>query len=160
MSFFSNLSKSLGFKSQESSKGHILGASTENKSGPPKTPAAPKSNSVFQVTFVESVMGFQVMKSEDDQRAKITMVNKGLAADLAGVKVGDKVVALDGNPIPTYDVFSGLIGALERPLVIRYSPFTEELLLPLIYQHQFSSRTCTFQTNNKTTISTPCRDGE
>lgn len=117
MSIFTSLAKSLGLSSSKSSaaKGHVLGGSPQSASA---TRAHNPSNPEFSVTFNDRTLGLKVSESEDG-RPQVSSVTTGAAADLAGVRVGDKIISLDGNLVPSFQDFNEIFAAMERPLVIR-----------------------------------------
>ena len=113
MGIFDKLSKSLGLsKKPASTTGERLESSTKELRGG-------SSSSEFTVTFAEAKLGFQVSESSDTKMTNVTNITKGSAADRAGVLVGDKIIALDGNSISNHEDFLAIFPSFGRPLQVR-----------------------------------------
>jgi serine protease Do len=64
-----------------------------------------------------NVIGVQLKRknNEDDQpKAVVEEVTKDGPADKAGIKVGDVIIRLNGNAVPTSEAFDGIMQVIER----------------------------------------------
>jgi predicted metalloprotease with PDZ domain len=108
-SFFSSLKKATG-----------LGSSKQ------KLPEISPSYSQYEVVFVESILGLSVSEikiavgpaSNIESRPHVTAVTPGSAADVAGVRKGDIVIALEGDYSVRFDCFYEFLKTMGRPLTM------------------------------------------
>lgn len=115
MSIFDRIKKSMGLKAE--TRGHVLGGA------PSITTAESSSNTSgiveYESIFTEKSLGLHVIPGESDQCPYVQHVVPGSPADLAGVMIDDKIVALEGNTISSHSDFLSTVVALERPIRIR-----------------------------------------
>lgn len=117
MSFFDSVKKSLGM-SKEKVNDHGLGRPGFNYDQ-------------FELTFVEEKLGIGISKYTGDmphlgalsnsKEERSCPVVTNCEARSFDVKPGDLIVALEGNPISSFDDFTSIIKAIGRPVKIRYT---------------------------------------
>jgi len=117
MSFFDSVKKSLGMSKEK------VNDNGQGRSG--------YNYDQFEVTFVEEKLGIGISKytgdmphlgalsSSKEERSCPVVTNCETRA--YDVKPGDLIVALEGNPISSFDDFTSIIKAIGRPVKIRYS---------------------------------------
>lgn len=74
----------------------------------------------FEVTFPEEEIGIHVEKSRDSAYPVVTSVISSSPADTKGVQVNDKIVAMEGNAILSYEEFIAILPELSRPLTLTF----------------------------------------
>jgi hypothetical protein len=125
MGIFDKLKSSLGMKKTSSASSgarrlgggeSALGDGTRQAS---RSAAANSfENSEFTLTFAEIELGFEV--DSFDHKVIISQLTAGGAAESKGVKVGDVVLSVEGNEVSSPEVLTGILGALDRPIGIRF----------------------------------------
>ena len=116
-SMFKGLSDALkgkpksGFKAE----GQTLGGSTSRLDRP---------SSRFDITFHGSSLGMTLGKQKQRETNTYATVVEKVApkseAAQAGIRVGSKVIAMEGNPIGTFEDFMAVVVSMGRPLVLTF----------------------------------------
>lgn len=127
MSFIiDRLKGSLGFGSTSGSSGgtgHRLGSGDGKQIGVPSTATVdrtpPSDGLVFDLVFNEPSLGMVLRQLENKKPIVDDVVAGGSAASL-GVKPNDLIVGVEGNIVESYDGFLEVIGAIGRPVSIRF----------------------------------------
>lgn len=113
MSFFDSVKKSLGINKEKL---------TDNAPGRP--------DYQFEITFVEEKLGIGISKYTGDmshlgvaamgsKEERSCPVVTNFDSRIYDVKPGDLIIALEGNPISSFDDFTSIIKAIGRPVKIR-----------------------------------------
>jgi len=143
MSMFDKLRSSLGMKPKafSSGAGHKLGgaddkdstrsnSNSNSSSGKATAPSSPRFAGPveYDVTFTDTTLGLTFLHPVQADGAPDTaalreldvhVVSPGSESQRLGIRAGDVVLAVAGNPVDSYDTFVMLVKALARPLLIR-----------------------------------------
>jgi hypothetical protein len=116
-SMFDRFKKSLGLKGKDKVNG-------DGKS---------HASAEYTVLFEEQKLGFQVSEDIRDGGSCVCAVVAGSVAERKGVRVGDKVLSLDGNEVRLHSNFMATFEALGRPLSITFcrSPAVAPVTAPV-----------------------------
>ena len=110
--------------------GNVLGSgsgnSTTSSPATPTTWSSPSAASApapvsYDVTFTEAdtQLGMILVPSKAGVPVVGSVVQGG-AAQANGVQAGDRVVGVDGNPVPTFEALEVVLCAMERPVVFGF----------------------------------------
>ena len=141
---FSRIKKS--FSSSTPSQGNILGGgkTTENEKEEEKT---------FDVVFTDASLGLQIQQ-QSDLRPAVVVVSSGSPAMREGVAVGDIIVGVEGNIVSSYEDFIAIVGALPRPITVRFKrSLASSALLPLPPSSSSSQKSTSSTSSQKSTSS-------
>jgi len=108
-SFFGGKSSSMPSKG-----GHTLGG------GDGAAPIPTTQVSHFQITFAAASLGMTLTKAADGS-AEVTKLTPNSEAKRAGVRPGDRILALEGNQVGGYDDVMVVIRSLGRPLQVTFA---------------------------------------
>lgn len=118
MSFFDSVKKSLGMSKDKQ-------APVANRVG-----STGSTFDQFEFTFVEEKLGIGISKytgvmphldtASNPQEDRSCPVVTNFDAHKYDIQPGDLIVALEGNPISSFDDFTTIVKAIGRPVRIRY----------------------------------------
>ena len=84
----------------------------------------------FERTFTEQSLGMKIF-SDSMKRAIVEQVLPNSAAESLEIQNGDVILAVEGQPVTSFDDFMAIISAIERPVTIRFFMFPTKLVLIL-----------------------------
>jgi len=122
MGIFDKIKSSLGLNKAKSTTSHRLGGGDSNSSSKrvdsENNTANSFNDSEFTLAFSDDKFGLEV--DMFDHKVIVSHLYPGKEAISKGVKEGDVVLSIEGNEVSSPEVFMGILGALDRPVNIRF----------------------------------------